>query len=552
MKMRVCFIILISLCFICTGCGFRKASSVTFTNEDGIPVTLNALSKRAVDGVFPLGKNANYRYELERALLTGPLSSLELEYSIDGVNGINGAEEPVFVFEKEPGYALPVDVSFLDGASDTETLQYSMPLNTALLNKFSFNIKGGSAEGASLKLKSISVSKLRFGYEKKGRTFWISPFVAAGKSAAGAPLISVSPRSELDEKHQWELKLRGISGNVFIETRGKRYQYKAMEEKMDSFSVPGAFTGVKPVLVIEGRADSILLLPVLKPPLNEPINADPGFIKALSKELWRNKDYEFYRWESFPSILIFDISNYEVQDKMLKRLAFFIEKKGYRGRLVNDDELEDKHGWNAHDYNAESLASFFNAVKKQNFPINEEERMLEQIVLNNKIIAINEQTGTYEPLSGAIISVSRQSNDYLYTRFLVHECFHGLFFIDNEFREFSRERYANFNAKAKAFIRSYFDYLGYDINDSNLMINEFMAYLLQQSPGAAGEYFGKYAAGIIEKSDWRKSVLPAKNEESGTWPLLTELFEAESMAFSNYVSRRWGLSAGCVWRISAE
>jgi hypothetical protein len=550
--MRVCFIILISLCFICTGCGFRKASSVTFTNEDGIPVTLNALSKRAVDGVFPLGKNANYRYELERALLTGPLSSLELEYSIDGVNGINGAEEPVFVFEKEPGYALPVDVSFLDGASDTETLQYSMPLNTALLNKFSFNIKGGSAEGASLKLKSISVSKLRFGYEKKGRTFWISPFVAAGKSAAGAPLISVSPRSELDEKHQWELKLRGISGNVFIETRGKRYQYKAMEEKMDSFSVPGAFTGVKPVLVIEGRADSILLLPVLKPPLNEPINADPGFIKALSKELWRNKDYEFYRWESFPSILIFDISNYEVQDKMLKRLAFFIEKKGYRGRLVNDDELEDKHGWNAHDYNAESLASFFNAVKKQNFPINEEERMLEQIVLNNKIIAINEQTGTYEPLSGAIISVSRQSNDYLYTRFLVHECFHGLFFIDNEFREFSRERYANFNAKAKAFIRSYFDYLGYDINDSNLMINEFMAYLLQQSPGAAGEYFGKYAAGIIEKSDWRKSVLPAKNEESGTWPLLTELFEAESMAFSNYVSRRWGLSAGCVWRISAE
>ncbi|GMO17051.1 MAG: hypothetical protein LBG79_00920 [Spirochaetaceae bacterium] len=550
--MRVCFIILISLCFICTGCGFRKASSVTFTNEDGIPVTLNALSKRAVDGVFPLGKNANYRYELERALLTGPLSSLELEYSIDGVNGINGAEEPVFVFEKEPGYALPVDVSFLDGASDTETLQYSMPLNTALLNKFSFNIKGGSAEGASLKLKSISVSKLRFGYEKKGSTFWISPFVAAGKSAAGAPLISVSPRSELDEKHQWELKLRGISGNVFIETRGKRYQYKAMEEKMDSFSVPGAFTGVKPVLVIEGRADSILLLPVLKPPLNEPINADPGFIKALSKELWRNKDYEFYRWESFPSILIFDISNYEVQDKMLKRLAFFIEKKGYRGRLVNDDELEDKHGWNAHDYNAESLASFFNAVKKQNFPINEEERMLEQIVLNNKIIAINEQTGTYEPLSGAIISVSRQSNDYLYTRFLVHECFHGLFFIDNEFREFSRERYANFNAKAKAFIRSYFDYLGYDINDSNLMINEFMAYLLQQSPGAAGEYFGKYAAGIIEKSDWRKSVLPAKNEESGTWPLLTELFEAESMAFSNYVSRRWGLSAGCVWRISAE
>ncbi|MDR2136597.1 MAG: hypothetical protein LBO76_08280, partial [Treponema sp.] len=232
------------------------------------------------------------------------------------------------------------------------------------------------------------------------------------------------------------------------------------------------------------------------------------------------------------------------QDRLFKRLAFFVEKAGYRGRLAEDREIADQHGWNAHDYRAQDLARFFQAARLADFPLLAEERELEALLLDSGII--QEEEGALVPGEGGIISVSRESGAGLRSLFMAHEGFHGIFFIDDEFREFSRRRWEGLSPVARRFILSYFDYQHYDTADEYLVVNEFMAHVLQQPVSRAALYFGQTLASRIDASPWRRAVLPEKDEAEGTWPALAEAFLAEAAAFDAYVRGRWGLAAGRV------
>jgi hypothetical protein len=278
-----------------------------------------------------------------------------------------------------------------------------------------------------------------------------------------------------------------------------------------------------------------------------PIPADPGIVLDYPQEFWRDPRYEVFRWDGFPSVLIFDTADYAVQDNLFKRLAFFTEKAGFRGRLAPDEEIAGLHGWNAHDYRGEDLAAFFETARAARFPLLPEERELEEILLASGII-LKGENGRITAGEGAVISISRESPDYLRSRLFVHEGFHGLFFIDEEFREFSRRRWENLAPFAKRFIRSFFDYQHYDITDTYLVINEFMAHCLQQPLSQASRYFGQNLPARLEGT-WRREVLPEKDEASGSWPELASAFRKEAEAFSAYVNRRWGFTAGGIFRI---
>mgnify|MGYP000928978100 CR=1 FL=1 len=76
----------------------------------------------------------------------------------------------------------------------------------------------------------------------------------------------------------------------------------------------------------------------------------------------QGEEYRWYRWDLLPSVILFDFRNYDIQDAYLKRLAFFVEKRGFVGRLAPNQEIAPLHGWNAHDYKAEDLARFFACV----------------------------------------------------------------------------------------------------------------------------------------------------------------------------------------------
>ncbi len=197
--------------------------------------------------------------------------------------------------------------------------------------------------------------------------------------------------------------------------------------------------------------------------------------------------FSLCRWDRFPSILILDAVDYGFQDRMFSRLAFFLEKRGFRGRLLDNGALENMHGWNAHDYGPEGLASFFNAAELTGFILNPEELALRDLALENGIITMVRDR--FAPGTGGVISISRSSSAIERRLLLTHESFHGIFFASPEYREFCFRLWDSLLPGTRAFFRRFLDELGYDSDYRYLAVNEFQAYLMQQPTRFAPEYF---------------------------------------------------------------
>lgn len=222
-----------------------------------------------------------------------------------------------------------------------------------------------------------------------------------------------------------------------------------------------------------------------------PVITDIGMIFDWPVKNWRNSKYELYRWEMFPSVLFFDFADYKTQNLFLTRLAFFVEKAGYKGTFISDYDVQTMHGYNAHDYKSEDLAEFFTQAKLQKFHLNEEEKLLCEILLANKII-LKEKDGTYSAGKGSIISISKESAEYLRWKLSAHESWHGIYFTDENFKNKILDMYNSFDKPTMEFLQTYWatqETLRYDITDEYLMKNEFMAYLLQQNLASTKDYF---------------------------------------------------------------
>lgn len=282
------------------------------------------------------------------------------------------------------------------------------------------------------------------------------------------------------------------------------------------------------------------LLPQEANKVLSPLKSDPGLILSSKKSTWRANDYEVYEWDRFPGVLIFDTLNYKIQDDFFRRLAYFVEKVGFRGRLLTDEELGNMHGYNAHDYKAESLALFFTKAEEENFKLSEKEYLLKDILIKNKIIIPD--SSVYKAGNGAVISISRESPDYLRRSLTAHEAWHGIFFTNEAFRNVVAAVYYTVDSNTMAFIKGYWASqvgLGYDQNDEYLMHNEFMAYLMQQPLSRTSQYFIHVAN--------RGSVMNYQNELCD-WVKSTNArtFEDACRILDSYAFDSWGLAAGRV------
>ena len=221
-----------------------------------------------------------------------------------------------------------------------------------------------------------------------------------------------------------------------------------------------------------------------------PVSTDPGFILNYDQTKWRTSDYEIFEWDRFSRILFFDTKDYEVQDKFFTRLAYFVEKEGYKGYLLSNDQLKGMHGYNAHDYSAESMAKFFNTARDLNFRLNYEEELLKKILIVNGFFEVE---GDYVRANeGGLVSISRETPDWSRRNLLAHEGWHTIFFRDEEFRNFVAAVYGTIDYDSRQFLIDYFrsqPSLGYDTNDEYLMHNEFMAYIMQQPISEVANYF---------------------------------------------------------------
>lgn len=270
----------------------------------------------------------------------------------------------------------------------------------------------------------------------------------------------------------------------------------------------------------------------------EPIRTDPGLILNYKTSQWRTADYELYEWDRFPQILFFDTRNYEIQDRLFRRLAYFVEKQGYKGRLLTNEELGDMHGYNAHDYSAESMAKFFNKAAELNFPLNEEELLLKRILIHNKLL---ESDGLYVKANeGGLVSISRETPGWSRTNLLAHEGWHTIFFRDPEFRNYVSAVYYTFDPTSLDFLIDYFKSqpgLGYDVNDEYLMHNEFMAYIMQQRLSEVANYFVHLAnRGTVIDFTPKLAAYIRKTEGQG--------FEDAATALNDFVYDKYGIVCG--------
>ncbi len=243
------------------------------------------------------------------------------------------------------------------------------------------------------------------------------------------------------------------------------------------------------------------------------IKADFNSMLDYSIEKWRTANYELFSWSVFPEFLLIDTIDYRFQNAMFKRLAFFVEKPGAAGKLLTDSEMEKLHGWNAHDYRAEDLCRFFNLAEETGFNLSEEEEILKMLLLENKIIRNDQGGKEYLPSGGGILSISRESNPFLRKVFISHEGYHGVFFSSKEFREKCGLIWNKTPEDVKTFWKFFLAHKHYDISNSYLVINEFMAYNLQQTPDKGRDYFFEYIIpALYDNYPSRKDFLDNINE----------------------------------------
>lgn len=284
-------------------------------------------------------------------------------------------------------------------------------------------------------------------------------------------------------------------------------------------------------------------------PISEgsPIPADLGTLLTYPRELWRQDRYELFRWSAYPEILFIDTEDYRFQSELFKRLAFFVEKEGFRGRLLSDGELRGRHGWNAHNYRPEGLADFYNAAAAEEFPLNEAELLLRDIALEHGLIVESGAEEPYAPGVGGILSVSQESWSLLRELLLTHEALHGIYYQEPGFRERVATLWEEELTEAeREFWRFFLSYMSYDPEDTYLMQNEMQAYLLQYPLENIPGYFqGRIAARLRAGVPHRSSYVDNFMAEHG------DGFGSAAARLNEFLLRETGFQGGDVLLLNA-
>ena len=228
-----------------------------------------------------------------------------------------------------------------------------------------------------------------------------------------------------------------------------------------------------------------------------PVPVELAELLNYPRERWRRPEFEVFSWSLYPHVLLLDSVDYATQARFFRRLSFFVEKRGFAGRLLTNDELANRHGWNAHNYNAAGLAAFFTAAADEDFPLNPEEETLREIALQRGLIVRADDRG-FDPGEGGILAISQESYSELRRLLLVHESMHGVFYSEPAFRQAVFDYWdSTLTDREREFWRDFFGWMTYSPDDRYLIVNEFQGYLLQQREDAVRWYFRSRVAGRL-------------------------------------------------------
>ena len=268
----------------------------------------------------------------------------------------------------------------------------------------------------------------------------------------------------------------------------------------------------------------------------QPMPVDLGGLLVYARDQWRNEEFELFSWNLRPEVLLIDTASYPVQSGFFKRLAFFVEKSGSAGSLLPDEMIADKHGWNAHDYQASDLALFFNKAQSEGFQLGERELLLRQILADRGII--RRSGGEWDAGVGAVLSVSQESVLWLRALFLQHEGYHGFFFTDAGYRDVCFAVWNGLSPLEQQFWREFLYLRNYNVYDEFLVVNEFQAFLMQVKRENLDAYYWDYSVPALVTAAPETAALV--EELKAAFP---DTFRRSAAPLENYLLERVGAGA---------
>ena len=274
-----------------------------------------------------------------------------------------------------------------------------------------------------------------------------------------------------------------------------------------------------------------------------PLPADLNTILAYPPSAWRGADWEVFRWNALPAVLIIDTASYLIQDELFRRLAYYVEKAGFRGTVWSDQELGDRYGYHAHDYAAGDLARFFTDAERTGVQLNARELWLRGFLVRERVIrdtSEHEAEARWQAgaRAGAVLSISRQSPPAQRALLLRHEAAHGVYFVRAGYRDEIGALWQEIGEPARHAWRAYLAALAYDTSWEDLVRNEFQAYLAHNREQTLGYYFGELVPARI------RSKLPAEQEAPAWFEAGSEAIRRQYLRVDDALQAAGGMRAG--------
>lgn len=546
---------------LCISCN-NKTASVLSAQADTAKIPLYALNKNAESAEINKKQGSGYMYfafdECSGWVHDGKALQVKLDFA--KVQHEQENEPPKFCFGWlfDEDFTAPFKLAKTLGSHPFVTGKAENALSISIAVPQDKNVRGFFVySDVPAKVESAEIADARTGWSLKSGTAWYGFGSDGGAIGEITKPVSISSKSamkltvQLTEdpvliskyaKQVVRLNVGGTGVDIQIAPRQKNITlYPSLLQREGA---PQTASIVNGSALVQGLIFEPVLPVDVATPL-APIVTEPGLIANWPASAWRRDDFEVFSWEQFPSILFFDTKNYYIQDLMFKRLAFFVEKAGYAGKLVSDSVMKNQHGFNAHDYRAESLANFFELARVNNFPLNEYELLLRDILIGHGIITVRND-GSYSAGLGALVSISQESSNYLRWKFIAHEGLHCIYFTNSDFRTVVADVFSQCDRTSLEFLLKYFSVtpsLNYDINDTYLIQNEFMAYLLQQQLSEVADYFTKILA--------TKRTINEKCPDLVNYVLETDgrAFYEAAVKLDSYLAEKWGFASGRIWLV---
>lgn len=211
-------------------------------------------------------------------------------------------------------------------------------------------------------------------------------------------------------------------------------------------------------------------------------------------------DWNWGRFATDGRVIVVQFPSLRAQSATLNRIVAFIEMAGApRNRVMNDLELEAflrKSGRDpvtnvyGHNYRLTDLEQFFLQSTEQGLVLDDAELRLKDELTSLGLLSAE---GTVDfPGGGDVgfVSYVRQQDDdpntsadetlpdALGLTILTHELSHGIFYADPEYRTYCLTFWDSLDANIQDKFREFFDRGLYDTENSEIVVNEFQAYLM--------------------------------------------------------------------------